>query len=61
MQDLNDLIYFAEESVSQARKDPSGTIRVAGPVTLAQTTIGPILPQFLERYLAAQGAGRCHL
>ena len=37
----------ADEAVAQARSEPSGTIRVACPVTLAQTTLGPILPRFL--------------
>jgi DNA-binding transcriptional LysR family regulator len=40
----------AEEAMAQARTEPRGTIRVACPVTLAQTTLGPILPQFLARY-----------
>ena len=40
----------AEDAVAQARNAPRGTIRVACAVTLAQTTLGPILPRFLERY-----------
>jgi len=40
----------AEEAVAQAQTEPRGTIRVACPVTLAQSTIGPILPQFLARH-----------
>lgn len=40
----------AEDAVAQAHTEPRGTIRVACPVTLAQTTLGPILPQFLARY-----------
>ena len=40
----------AEDAVAQAQKEPIGTIRVACPVTLAQTTLGPILPQFMQRY-----------
>jgi DNA-binding transcriptional LysR family regulator len=39
-----------EDAVAQAQSEPRGTIRVACPVTLAQTTLGPILPQFLARY-----------
>ena len=39
----------AEEAVAQAQTEPRGTIRIACPVTLAQTTLGPILPQFLAR------------
>ena len=30
--------------------EPRGTIRVTCPVTLAQTTIGPLMPLFLERH-----------
>ena len=40
----------AEDAVAQAQTEPRGIIRVACPVTLAQTTLGPILPQFLARY-----------
>ncbi|MDP2066587.1 MAG: LysR family transcriptional regulator [Burkholderiaceae bacterium] len=40
----------AADAVAQAQSEPRGTIRVACPVTLAQTTLGPILPQFLARY-----------
>lgn len=40
----------AEDAVAQAQTEPRGIIRVACPVTLAQTSLGPILPQFLARY-----------
>jgi DNA-binding transcriptional LysR family regulator len=40
----------AADAVAQAQTEPRGIIRVACPVTLAQTTLGPILPQFLARY-----------
>ncbi|MBK7592435.1 MAG: LysR family transcriptional regulator [Betaproteobacteria bacterium] len=40
----------AEDAVAQAQTEPRGIIRVACPVTLAQTTLGPLLPQFLARY-----------
>jgi DNA-binding transcriptional LysR family regulator len=40
----------AEEAVAQAQTEPRGTIRVACPVTLAQTTLSTILPLFLARY-----------
>jgi DNA-binding transcriptional LysR family regulator len=39
-----------EDAVAQAQSEPRGLVRVACPVTLAQTTLGPILPQFLARY-----------
>jgi DNA-binding transcriptional LysR family regulator len=37
----------ADEAVAQVRSEPRGTVRVTCPVTLAQTTIGPIQPRFL--------------
>ena len=40
----------AEEAVSQVLTEPRGTIRVTCPVTLAQSTIGRLLPRFLERH-----------
>ena len=40
----------ADDAVAQAQTEPRGTIRIACPVTLAQTTLGPILPLFLARY-----------
>jgi DNA-binding transcriptional LysR family regulator len=40
----------AAEAVEQAQTEPRGTIRVACPVTLAQSTVGPIMAAFLARY-----------
>ena len=40
----------AEEAVAVVQTEPRGTIRVVCPVTLAQSTIGPLLPKFLERH-----------
>ncbi|WP_394791668.1 LysR family transcriptional regulator [Rhodoferax sp.] len=40
----------AAEAVAQAQTEPRGTIRVACPVTLAQTTLGEAMPLFLARY-----------
>ena len=40
----------AAEAVAQVQSEPRGTIRVVCPVTLAQTTIGPLVPLFLERH-----------
>lgn len=37
----------ADEAVARVRTEPRGTVRVSCPVTLAQTTIGPLLPRFL--------------
>lgn len=40
----------AAEAVEQAQTEPRGTLRVACPVTLAQSTVGPIMGAFLARY-----------
>lgn len=40
----------AAEALAQVQSEPRGTIRVVCPVTLAQTTIGPLVPLFLERH-----------
>ena len=40
----------ADEAVAQVQSEPRGTVRVACPVTLAQTTIGPLLPRFLAEH-----------
>ena len=40
----------AEEAVSQVLTEPRGTIRVTCPVTLAQSSIGALVPRFLERH-----------
>ena len=37
----------AEEALALIQSEPRGTVRVACPVTLAQTTIAPIIPRFL--------------
>lgn len=38
------------EAVAQIQTEPSGIVRLSCPVTLAQSTIGAILPLFLARY-----------
>lgn len=40
----------AAEAVAMVQNEPRGTIRVACPVTLAQSTIGPLVPLFLEKH-----------
>jgi DNA-binding transcriptional LysR family regulator len=47
---MRDAAEAAAEAVEQAQTEPRGTIRVACPVTLAQTTVGPVLAPFLARY-----------
>lgn len=40
----------ADEAVAQVRSEPRGTVRVTCPVTLAQTTLGPLVPRFLAAH-----------
>ncbi|HYF58145.1 MAG TPA: LysR family transcriptional regulator [Burkholderiaceae bacterium] len=40
----------ADDAVARVRSEPRGTVRVTCPVTLAQTTLGPILPRFLAAH-----------
>jgi DNA-binding transcriptional LysR family regulator len=40
----------AEEAIAQVQSEPRGTIRLVCPVTLAQSTIGLIVPGFLARH-----------
>ena len=40
----------ADEAVARVHNEPRGTVRVTCPVTLAQTTIGPLLPRFLATH-----------
>jgi len=40
----------AAEAVAQVQSEPRGTIRVVCPVTLAQTTVGPLVPLFLDKH-----------
>ncbi|MDE2417571.1 MAG: LysR family transcriptional regulator [Burkholderiales bacterium] len=47
---IRDAAEAAAEAVEQVQTEPRGTVRVACPVTLAQTTLGPIMALFLERY-----------
>ena len=40
----------AEEAIALVHGEPRGTVRVTCPVTLAQSTIGPLLPRFLLQH-----------
>ena len=40
----------ADEAVARVLGEPRGTVRVSCPVTLAQTTFGPLLPRFLAAH-----------
>src|SRR3990167_7718191 len=47
---MRDAAEAAAEAVEQVQTEPRGTIRVACPVTLAQSTVGPIMALFLARH-----------
>lgn len=47
---VRDSAEAADEAMQQARTDPHGTVKVACPVTLAQSTVGPLLGEFLTRF-----------
>ena len=49
-QAVRDESQAADEIVAQARREPSGLVRLSCPVTLAQTVVGPMMPRFLARY-----------
>lgn len=40
----------ADEAVARVQTEPRGTVRVTCPITLAQTTLGPLLPRFLAAH-----------
>ncbi|HEY0823826.1 MAG TPA: LysR substrate-binding domain-containing protein [Ramlibacter sp.] len=40
----------ADEAVAHVQTEARGTVRMTCPVTLAQTTIGPVLPRFLAAH-----------
>lgn len=40
----------ADAAVAQVQTEARGTVKVTCPVTLAHTTIGPVLPEFLAQY-----------
>jgi DNA-binding transcriptional LysR family regulator len=40
----------ADEAVAHVQTEPRGTVRITCPVTLAQSTIGPLLPRFLAAH-----------
>ncbi|MDR3430107.1 MULTISPECIES: LysR substrate-binding domain-containing protein [Silvimonas] len=47
---IRDEARAATEVVEHVQSAPRGTIKVACPVTLAQTVVGEIIPQFMMRY-----------
>lgn len=47
---MRDAAQAAQEAVEYVQTEPRGTIRVACPLTLALSTIGPLIPIFMARY-----------
>lgn len=51
---MRDAAQAASEAVAQVQTEPSGTVRLSCPVTLAQSSVGPLMPQFMARYPAVR-------
>lgn len=47
---IRDQAEQAQAELEQVRSEPRGTLRIVCPVTLAQSVLGPILPEYLARY-----------
>jgi DNA-binding transcriptional LysR family regulator len=47
---MRDAAQAAAEAVAQIQTEPSGTVRLSCPVTLAHSSVGPLLPEFMLRY-----------
>jgi DNA-binding transcriptional LysR family regulator len=47
---MRDAAQAAAEAVAQIQTEPSGTVRLSCPVTLAHSSVGPLLPEFMRRY-----------
>ncbi len=47
---MRDEAMAASEAVAQMQTEPRGTLRVSCPVTLAQSSVGYLIPQYLARY-----------
>jgi DNA-binding transcriptional LysR family regulator len=51
---MRDAAQAAAEAVAQVQTEPRGTIRISCPVTLAQGSVGPLMPIFMQRYPAVR-------
>ena len=49
-QAMRDAAQAAQDTVEQVQSEPRGTVRVSCPVTLSQTVLAPLIPQFLAQY-----------
>ena len=48
--DVREAAGEAVEAVAQVQKEPRGTVRLSCPVTLAQSSLGALLPRFILRH-----------
>src|SRR4030095_15641610 len=55
---VRDAAQAAAEAVAQVQTEPRGTVRLSCPVTLAQSSVGPLLPVFMARSLAVRSEMR---
>ena len=51
---MRDAAQAASEAVAQVQTEPRGTVRLSCPVTLAQSALGTLLPEFMQRYPAVR-------
>ncbi|MDP2033082.1 MAG: LysR substrate-binding domain-containing protein [Polaromonas sp.] len=47
---MRDEALAADEAVAQLQVEPRGTLRISCPVTLAQSTLGYLVPRFMAQY-----------
>lgn len=52
--EMREAAQAASEAVAQVQTEPHGTVRLSCPVTLAQSALGPLLPEFMRRYPAVR-------
>ncbi|MEJ7688207.1 MAG: LysR family transcriptional regulator [Variovorax sp.] len=51
---MRDAAQAASEAIAQVQTEPRGTVRLSCPVTLAQSSLGPLLPIFMARHPAVR-------
>ncbi|RZI77203.1 MAG: LysR family transcriptional regulator [Variovorax sp.] len=47
---MRDAAQAAGEAIAQVQTEPRGTVRISCPVTLAHSSVGPLLPIFMARF-----------
>ena len=47
---MRDAAEVADEAIAQVQSEPRGTVRLSCPVSMAQGTVGPLMPAFLARH-----------